>query len=146
MERDFLSLFRSTEFDWSNYRIRLGEYWIPTEVSLHGGEILSRVQVINSIIIKDTPLTPHLSWDINPELDAAQHRDILNILTEYSDVFAVDPKNPRLTRLTEHVIETGGSRYVKAKYNRVDPLTQQEIDRLVDQMLKNGIIRKSNSP
>ena len=41
--RDFLSLFRSTEFDWSNYRIRLGEHWIPTEASLHGGEILSRM-------------------------------------------------------------------------------------------------------
>ena len=47
-------------------------------------------------------------WDINPELDFRQHQ-ALNILIKYAEVFARDPKKPKVTHLTEHVIETGRS-------------------------------------
>ena len=144
--RDFLSQFNSTEFDWANYRVRLGHYWLPTEASLHGGQILSRVIVVNSVALEESSRERQHTWDINSELDYKQHQAILNILMEYSDVFAVNPKSPKVTHMAEHIIETGRSRPVKAKYNRVDPLTEQEIERQVDQMLANGIIRQSNSP
>ena len=32
---------------------------------------------------------------------------------EYSDVFAVNPQNSKITQITEHIIETGRSRPVK---------------------------------
>ena len=144
--RDFLSRFDSTEFDWSNYRIRLGRHWLPTEASLHGGQILSRVKVVNNVITEETSCSSNRTWDISPELEVSQHQAILSILMEYSDVFAVDPKRPKRTHMSEHIIETGNSRPIKDKYNRVDPWTEQEIERQVDQMLTNGIIQKSNSP
>ena len=31
--RDFLRRFRSTEFDWNNHRVRLGQHWLSTEIS-----------------------------------------------------------------------------------------------------------------
>ena len=82
------------------------------------------------------------TWDISPELDASQHQAIFNILMEYSDVFAVEPKRSKGTHMSEHVIESGNSRPIKANYNKVDPWTEQEIERQVDQMLTNGIIQK----
>ena len=144
--RDFLSQFNSTEFDWANYRVRLGHIWLPTEASLHGGQILSRAKVVNSVAIEEPCETPGQAWDINTELDPTQHQSILKLLIEYADVFAVNPKSPKITHMTEHIIETGRSRPVKAKYNRVDPWTEQEIEKQVNQMLTNGIIQQSNSP
>ena len=102
--------------------------------------------VVNSVALEESSRGCQHTWDINSELDYKQHQAILNILMEYSDVFAVNPKSPKITHMVEHIIETGRSRPVKAKYNRVDPLTEQEIERQVDQMLANGIIRQSNSP
>ena len=51
--RDFLSQFNSTEFDCANYRVRLGHIWLPTEGSLHGGQILSRAKVVDSVAIEE---------------------------------------------------------------------------------------------
>ena len=86
------------------------------------------------------------TWDINSKLDTSQQVALKEILIKYADVFAKDPKKPKVTHLAEHVIETGRSRAVKAKYSRVDPKSEQEIDRQVKQMLSNGVLRPSSSP
>ena len=123
--RDFLSRFKSTEFDWENHKIRLGRNWLPTEANLHGGPILVRAMVLNSVVVDEECSTSKQVWDINPVLDSTQYRALLDILMKYPEVFARDPKRPNITHLTEHVIETGRSRPVKSKYNRVDPWTEK---------------------
>ena len=47
----------------------------------------------------------------------------------------------------EHVIETlPGSQPRKAKRYRMSPQQEEEINKQTEEMLKNGIIRQSNSP
>ena len=69
------------------------------------------------------------------------------IFIKYADYVANDPKKPKVYTFGKgHDIETGRSRAVKAKYSRVDPKSEQEIDRQVKQMLSNGVVRPSSSP
>ena len=43
--RDFLRKFHQTEFDWDNYRIRLGDSWEETKANTRGGSAISRATV-----------------------------------------------------------------------------------------------------
>ena len=80
LERDFLSRFDSTEFDWGNHRIRLGKQWLPTEATLHGGPILARAMMLKSVVDEEEVCPTRQVWDINLELDFSQHQALLNIL------------------------------------------------------------------
>ena len=56
-------------------------------------------------------------------------------------------RRPTLTSFGEHVIDTvQGSRPVKAKRFRMSPRQEEEVNRQVEQMVKDGIARPSNSP
>ena len=146
--RDFLKRFKSTEFDWENHGIRLGEYWVPTEASLWGGRVLSRAGAIRCVVEEPEclPPTTTVEWNINPDLNQQERETLRTLLEEYLEVFAVNPKKPSKTFITEHTIETGGARPVRAKYSRVSPQAEREINHQIHQMLDNGIIRPSSSP
>ena len=82
--------------------------------------------------------------DINPELTVDQQKQILDLLNEFSDVFAENPKKPALTNKGEHVIETlETARPVKSKRYRMSPQQEEEISKQADQMVQNGIARES---
>ena len=40
--RDFLTKYASTEFDWVNYKVSLGNFWLNSEATITGGQALSR--------------------------------------------------------------------------------------------------------
>ena len=61
-------------------------------------------------------------------------------------MFAVDPKKPKRTHTMEHRIDTGDALPVKFKQRRVPVAYEDEINRQVDEMLRNDIIRPSCSP
>ena len=145
--RDFLKQFQSNEFDWQNHRVRLGRSWISTEASLWGGQVLSRAAAINSMLLQPgKPSAREGDWNISPNLNPPQRAKMRELLEEYYDVFALNPKKPNKTIIMEHVIETADARPVKAKYVRVAPRTEREINNQIDQMLANGVIRPSTSP
>ena len=81
--RDFLKRFKSTEFDWENHGIRLGEYWVPTEASFWGGRVLSRAGAIRCLLEEPEclPPTTTVKWNINPDLNQ-QERETLRTLLE----------------------------------------------------------------
>ena len=64
----------------------------------------------------------------------------------FSDVFAVNPKAPSITSITEHAINTGSALPVKARGMRMSPKSEKEVETQLDQMLINGIVRPSCSP
>ena len=113
-------------------RLRFGE-----------GQVLSRAGAVNSILQETKELTQGRRWNINPELTALQRSVIESLLDEFSDVFAANSKRPKKTSLMEHCIETGDARPVKARYTRVSPWAEQEINTQIKQMLENGVIRPS---
>lgn len=91
--RDFLRKFHCTEFDWDNYRIRLGNKWKDTEANLNGGRTLSRARVAQITSKKD--ITIQGGWNINPELETSEKKQLQVLLDSFIDVFAVNPKKPK---------------------------------------------------
>ena len=140
--RDFLYKFGSTEFDWLNGRVRLGKEWLQPQVWIRGGEFHERIAVATQEVD-----TKEYKFDINPEFTEEQKGKLLALLSEYSDCFAPNPKKPTFTSFGEHVIDTvPGSRPVQAERFRMLPQQEEEVNMQVEQMVKVGNMRPSNSP
>lgn len=150
MSRRLQGQYGSTEFDWENCRIRLGVHWVPTELIVRGGSQDSRVHVVADCvgdrIERKKPIDTETQFDINPKLCHDEKRAILELLTEFADVFAVDPNRPSLTHLITHDIDTGDAPPFKQKVSRMSPQKEAEVNAQIDRMLANGIIKPSSSP
>ena len=44
-----MSQFRSTEFNWSSQRVKLGDYWLDIEAVLQGGLVLSKASFVKHL-------------------------------------------------------------------------------------------------
>ena len=71
---------------------------------------------------------------------------MLKLLTEYRDIFAVDPKKPSKTDLVDHNITVNTHNPIYVKPRRIPLAWEKEVDEQVQEMYRNNIIRKSNSP
>ena len=122
---------------------------MSSEATITGGQALSRAELVtgtNRIPHKPGAAVTRDGWDVNRDLDSQQECRIKELLEEFRDVFAVDPKKPNVTTHAQHKIETGNALPVKAKSVRVSPRVEAEVNVQVGQMLRNGIIRPSMSP
>lgn len=143
--RDFLSTFPSVEFDWQGGRIRLGSSWMEPDLMVGGGQHSDRI----ALAMSEEPsgaAEDSKEFDINPALPESQRREIEEVIRRHRGAFAQNPKRPEVTHVIEHVIETGEARPVKQRTSRMSPSTQAEVDKQIDDMLRNGICRESSSP
>jgi hypothetical protein len=83
---------------------------------------------------------------IDEGLSLNDQKRVIELLTEFRSVFASNPKAPMFTSTVEHAIETLDAKPIKLRSYRTSQVEQEMIDKEVDEMLANGIIRKSNSP
>ena len=83
---------------------------------------------------------------LGENLAQSQKQQIRNLVAEYEDIFAENPKNPKRTVLMQHRIVTGDALPVRKKSRRVPVAWEDEVNRQVKQMLKHDIIRPSCSP
>ena len=126
--RDFLSKFGATTFDWKNHRIQLGdeEGWIY-------------------LTQEASQKTPQI-WNINKDLSREEQDHIHTVLKQFPNVFAHDPKAPRESMKTKHVIESKDDRICFSKVRRIPNKWKESVNSQVDEMIKNDIIRPSKSP
>ena len=143
--RDFLGKFPSTEFDWRGGRIRLGNCWKTPDVMIRGGEQPCRVAVA-ALECSELPSVNDIDARINPDLPQQHRQMIRNVLCEMKSVFAVDPKKPARTNAAEHRIVLEDDRPVKHRSARMSPRAEEEVQRQLEEMLKNNICRPSDSP
>ena len=118
--RDFLRQFNSTEFDWDNGKIRLGDSWLF---------------FMDSHVKK-----------VNPNLNKQQKDQIFGILEKYPETFALNPKAPRECSTVKHEIKTIDNKIVQEKVRRLPNKWKSDIDNQVQEMLRNDIIKPSCSP
>lgn len=78
------------------------------------------------------------------DLTDLQKKEVRDLLLEFSDLWAGNPRGT--TTVCRHSINVTTNRPVRQKPRRFTPEQQQVIDKEVAEMLKNGIIRPSNSP
>ena len=65
---------------------------------------------------------------------------------EYGQLFALDDLDLGHTSIVKHKIELDNYRPFKDRYRRIPPHQYEEVRKHLNEMLKIGIIRRSNSP
>ena len=84
--------------------------------------------------------------NISKDLSTDEQRTVKELLQEYRDIFALNPKRPEKNRLIVHRINTEDSLPVYQKTRRIPTAWEKEVDSQVKEMLANDIIRPSESP
>ncbi len=79
-------------------------------------------------------------------LDSSYHEQVQDLLYKYSDVFSSSSYDIGRTDITKHHIHTGDAVPVRQPPRRKPPDQRVEIERQVQDLLKEGLITKSNSP
>jgi len=81
------------------------------------------------------------------KLSENKRSQLINILKHWNGLFSKDTKNPGATTKTKcHVNVEKGTVPIRSVPYRTSPEAHLELRKQVDEMLKSGIIRKSNSP
>ena len=80
------------------------------------------------------------------KLTASEKKIVKDLVNEYDDIFATNPKKPKRTSLVEHAIITNEALPVKRKYKRIPLAWENEVETQIQEMLDNDIIRPSTSP
>ena len=128
--RDFLGKFGSTEFDWKNARVKIGEDWILMVLEDHQQDVENLID----------------NCKIGQELSPDNVATIKNMLKDFCKVFVKNSKGPKLCTTEVHQIYTEEeSRICKDKVRRLPMKCKGEIDKQIDEMLQNDIISPSCS-
>lgn len=87
-----------------------------------------------------------LNFDFeNSDLSDDQKNTLFAFLKQNKDIFTTGLHNIGRTHLQTHSIQTGDSLPIKCAFYRQTPEMRREIDRQVNDMLKNKVIEPSNS-
>ena len=104
---------------------------------------------ISETHVKDTDVPNHLreiyakAREGRPE---EERRKIASLLNRFEHVFSKDDDDLGTTNLLEHTINTGSSKPMKQPPRRVPLAFANEEKLVIEQMERQGIIRKSKSP
>lgn len=112
------------------------------QAAVEGGDPLSRAEVAYFEVTYQEDACSN-SKSTKSTLDQCQREKLDEVLSEFSCVFAESLKKPAITSTSKHRIDTGNSRQVKQRIQRVSPSVEEEINKQVDDMLVNGICRAS---
>ena len=103
-----------------------------------GEEVTRYILLTSNLNIKDITF--------GETLQPKEKSELTKLISEYSDVFATDPKKPKLTNLTTHSIITDDALPARQKPRRIPKACEQEVDQQLKEMINNEIMRPSTSP
>jgi transposase InsO family protein len=86
-----------------------------------------------------------LRQQVDSNLTEEQRKQLQSLLMQYPTVFAANTKAPSFTSKVEHIIDTGDAAPIKQRSYRTSHAEQVIQSKEIEEMLQNGIIRKSNS-
>ena len=109
---------------------------------------LNEAEVLACIDSKEVKRNSKLVEEIEmgKGLTGEQIGQLQNLVLQYSDVFADNPKKPNRTNLMEHRIITENALPVHTKTRRIPAAWSKEVNDQIEEMLKHDIIRPSSSP
>ena len=140
--RRFISLYKDTTFDWENWRVKLGEHWVPSLAAVYGGQAVTRAEVI-LIEAEGFRSTIATGFDINQQLSSWQ---FIGCWTSGEGFSQRTRRSLRKSGTAEHIITLLDERPIRHRPLRVSPEMEAEVSKQIDEMLCNGIIRPSSSP
>ena len=83
---------------------------------------------------------------IGAHVSSAQRDQLLQLLLEFSDIFAASSSDLGHTKLVKHHIDTGNAHPIHQQARRVPLSKREETQQLLNSMLQNDIIQPSSSP
>jgi hypothetical protein len=125
---------------------------IEAEVDDNDDQILSAAAVLESdddegadmlADRRSQPTETYRDVQINPALDPLRHRQVLELIEEFSDIFS---DVPRVTNLGEHSIRLTSLDPVRSKPYPLPYALREALDRELDSMLTCDIIEPSTAP
>ncbi|KAG0927159.1 hypothetical protein G6F57_014373 [Rhizopus arrhizus] len=105
---------------------------------------LSPELTVNNVETTTTSCPVDFSPYIGQHLSHSEQTAMQELLQEFPACFNSKPTT--VTPLVKHTIDTGDSRPLSQPPHRASAAENETIDSLIDDMLKQGIIRPSNSP
>ena len=75
-----------------------------------------------------------------------QRKKLENLIARFADIFARDPKNPGTINQVKHFIHTENHLPINQPSYRVSKKEEEVINKEVEKMLKNKVIKPSKSP
>jgi hypothetical protein len=98
-------------------------------------------------MVKSAPVTDaEIDAQLDPRLTDDQRKRLKDLLYEFRAVFSDNPKGPGMVTHVEHSIDTGDAVPIKQRSYRTSQKEEEHIEREVEEMKQNGIIRPSSSP
>ena len=91
-------------------------------------------QLLNALNLPAGKLTEH------------QYQLLVELVKNYSDVFALTDKELGCTSIVQHVIHTGDHSPIRHKPYRVPVVYREKISQMISDMKEQGVIRPSHSP
>jgi hypothetical protein len=82
----------------------------------------------------------------NNDLNTQEKEEASLLLKEFADIFATNTKAPGITHVTKHTIDTGNHPPTHQMPYRAGRKEKETINKQIEEMLKNNIIRPSRSP
>ena len=103
---------------------------------------------INALTTESKPVdSTKLKVDLTKtELTEDQKQSLLEVLSEYADIFAEDTSQLGRTSLVKHHIDTGDHQPIRSRPYRVSPFKKEIMTEHIKDMEKNNIIKPSFSP
>ena len=79
-------------------------------------------------------------------LDEKDRTSLTALISEYAEVFALDPSELGCTHLASHTIDTGDQKPIRQSLRRTPFALRRKVDGMVEEMLEHGVISPSKSP
>ena len=123
---------------------------------LHPGTNVATISAVSSV--EDVPTVPSTHEKEVPEhltdlfnrtvvgMDSSQRKEVAKLLCKYGDVFSSSDTDIGRTGIIKHKIPTGNTVPIKERPRRVPVYMDKEVDRQIDNMVKENIIKPSTSP
>ena len=83
---------------------------------------------------------------IGDHVSSIQREQLLQLLLEFSDIFAAHPNDLGHTNVVTHHIDTGNAHPIRQQVRRAPLAKREETQRLLNDMLQNDVIQPSSSP
>ena len=106
------------------------------------------VQQQESVISLD-PEKPKVPFDVDfsgTDLTPDQINTVQHLLSEFSDIFSLGPYDLGCTTLLQHTIDTSSARPILQRPRRLPIHIQADVQVMIEDMVKCGIIQPSRSP
>ena len=79
-------------------------------------------------------------------MESKQKKEVVRLLTKYSDIFSKSDSDIGRSGIIKHRIPTGNAQPIRERPRRVPVYLNEEVDKQIDNMLKENVIKPSKSP